>query len=162
MEINNLISKSLLNFDILREKYHYLINDKINKPMIDSEKNKIIFTIDKNKTETFDYEVLGILDQQTKTWLWSWLIPTINQESMVISRNLLNYGLNLNTKSSTRDHLFLKTQLTNSRFVLENDVQLDLHLAICCYISKQNIKFLYPFHLQLSKNQSILIYYIIK
>lgn len=155
MEINNIISKSLLNADLSNEKYQNLI--KIKNPEINSKTNKISFG-----KEKYDYEVLGLFDTQTKTWLWSWLIPTINQESMKISRNLLNYGLNLNPVSSTKDHLFLKTQLTNSRFTLENDIQLDIHLALCTYISNENIKFLYPNTIKLSSNQTLIIYYIIK
>ena len=150
MDIKNIINKSLLNYDILNEKNKKYINFK--KPNIDRSKNKISFDKDK-----FNYEVLGIFDNETKVWLWSWLIPSIKQESIEISRYLLDYGLNLMI-----DQLFLKTQLTNSRFVLEDSFQLEIHLAICCYISNQNIKFLFPYQLKLTDDHTITIYYIIK
>ena len=108
MDIKNIVSKSLLNYDIANEKFKSFINNK-NTPIIDREKNKIIF-----KDKEFDYEILGIFDDQTKIWLWSWLIPSIKQESIQISRYLLDYGLNLTPNDEMIDQLFIKTQLTNS------------------------------------------------
>jgi hypothetical protein len=156
MDIKNIINKSLLNYDISNEKFKSIINNS-NPPIINRDKNKIIF-----KEKEFDYEILGIFDDQTKIWLWSWLIPSINQESIRISRYLLEYGLNLTPTEDMVDQMFIKTQLTNSRFILEDYVQLELHLALCSYISNKNIKFLYPARLGLSDKQHITIYYIIK
>lgn len=156
MDIKNIISKSLLNYDMANEKFKSLINNK-NPPAIDREKNKIIF-----KDKEFDYEILGIFDDQTKIWLWSWLIPSIKQESIQISRYLLDYGLNLTPNDEMIDQMFIKTQLTNSRFILEDSFQLELHLSLCSYISNKNIKFLYPAPLKLSDDHNITIYYIIK
>ena len=73
MNIKNIISKSLINYDISNEKYESLIRSK-KQPQIDRNNNKIIF-----KDKEFDYEILGIFDDQTKVWLWSWLIPSIKQ-----------------------------------------------------------------------------------
>ena len=156
MDIKNIINKSLLNYDISNEKYESFINSN-KHPEINMKKNKIIF-----KDKQFDYEILGIFDDQTKIWLWSWLIPSINQESIQISRFLLDYGLNLTPNVEMKDQLFLKTQLTNSRFILEDAFQLEIHLSICSYISNKNIKFLYPSRRNLSENHTITIYYIIK
>tara|TARA_E500000178_G_scaffold356672_1_gene436950 strand:- start:2459 stop:2929 length:471 start_codon:yes stop_codon:yes gene_type:complete len=156
MNIKNIISKSLINYDISNEKYESLIRST-KQPQIDRNNNKIIF-----KDKEFDYEILGIFDDQTKIWLWSWLIPSIKQESIQISRYLLNYGLNLTPSNEMKDQLFIKTQLTNSRFILEDSFQLEIHLSLCSYISNQNIKFLYPSKLSLSNNHTITIYYIVK
>ena len=155
MDIKNLIDNSLLKYDISNDKYSKFINNL--KPDIKREKNKISFG-----SNEFSYEVLGIFDDQTKIWLWSWLIPSIKQESIQITRYLLDYGLNLTPSPEMKDQLFLKTQLTNSRFRLEDSFQLEIHLAICSYISNTNIKFLYPQRLKLSENHMITIYYIIK
>jgi hypothetical protein len=156
MDIKNIINKSLLNYDISNEKFNTIINSK-EPPIINRNENKIIF-----KDKEYDYEILGIFDDQTKIWLWSWLIPSINQESILISRQLLNYGLNLTPDDNMVDQMFIKTQLTNSRFILEDSFQLELHLALCSYISNKNIKFLYPAPLALSDTHNITIYYIIK
>ena len=61
-----------------------------------------------------------------------------------------------------KDIILLKTQLTNSRFILEDSIQLDIHLALCTYLLNENIKFIYPQKNILSKNQIIITYYIIK
>jgi hypothetical protein len=152
MDIKNIINKSLLNYDITNEKYSKFIND-------DSKikNNKIVIN-----NKDFKYEVLGIFDTQTNIWLWSWLIPSIKQEHINISRYLLDYGLNLTAESNMKEMMFLKTQLTNSRFILEDSIQLDIHLAICSYLLNENIKFIYPQKQILSKNHSIIVYYIIK
>ena len=69
---------------------------------------------------------------------------------------------NLTPNIEMKDQLFLKTQLTNSRFILEDAFQLEIHLSLCTYISNKNIKFLYPSRRNLSENHTITIYYIIK
>ena len=157
MDIKNLIKTSLLNYDLSRTTYKDLIDSKDIE--IDLKNDKFSFS---KLNQSFNYEILGIFDDQTKTWVWSWLIPTIIQENIQISRSLLDYGLNLTTENKTNDYLFLKTQLTNSRFRLENSNQLDLHLALCSYLSKDKIKFIYPYIIKLSGKQKIFIYYIIK
>jgi len=152
MDIKNIINKSLLNYDIINNKYSKFINT-----ISEIKNNKIVI----NKKE-FDYEILGIFDTQTNIWLWSWLIPSIKQENINISRYLLDYGLNLTAKENMKDIILLKTQLTNSRFILEDSIQLDIHLALCTYLLNENIKFIYPQKNILSKNQIIITYYIIK
>lgn len=155
MDIKNIINKSLLNYDLSREaNKKYIMNSN---PDINKETGKIKFD-----NKKFDYEILGIFDDQTKVWIWSWLLPSLKQDFIKISRFLLEYGLNLSPDTNVIDQYYLKTQLTNSRFTLKDSFQLEIHLALCCYLSNKNIKFIYPYQLKLSNNQIIVIYYLIK
>ena len=69
-----------------------------------------------------------------------------------------------NTKSKIDDwEYYLKTQLVNSRFLVKENLQLELHLAIASYLLKDKIKFIYPIKTFLSKekNKYITRYWII-
>ena len=154
--LENLIKKSLDYYDNLNEKYKNEINDS------DAKFNLTDKTIGFNK-DINNYEILGLFDTQTKIWLWSWLLPNIVLGDSIISRDLLNYGLSLQpTEISENDHLFLKTQLTNSRFILEDEFQLQIHLSICSYLSKKKFKFIYPKINNISRNNYLIIYYLVK
>ena len=53
-----------------------------------------------------------------------------NQINLI--KKVLNYGINLDN-----DSIFLKSELITSRFKIVNSLQLDMHLAIASYISKE-------------------------
>jgi hypothetical protein len=80
--------------------------------------------------------------------MWAWAVPMINKEKTNISRDLLDYGLKIDFKTNdyfNRDLLsFLKNRLTNTRLKFTKYKELETHLAICKYLSKDLFKFIYP------------------
>ena len=101
----------------------------------DLERHKIIF-YDKNKKKIFnsDYEIIGLYNNFSRTWAWSWSISWFSKNEVYLARKILNYGLDI---VPDRNTLFLKTALVTSRFRITDFVQLDLHVAIASYLGKQ-------------------------
>ena len=131
---------------------------------VDREKTTIIFK--DISDDIYKYEVLGIFDNMNNIWMWAWMIPEFLTTETIIVKKLLNYGLKINPSILNKipdDKLYLKTQLVNSRFLLQDIFQLELHLAISCYLAKDNFKFIYSKKKYLSndKKKYITIYYLI-
>ena len=83
-----------------------------------------------------------------------------------IVRKLLNYGLKISPTPINKldnEQLYLKTQMVNSRFLLYDNFQLDLHLAISSYLAKETFKFIYnkKKYLNKEKTKYITVYYLI-
>jgi hypothetical protein len=98
--------------------------------------------------------------------MWAWLVPEFTFKETNIVRNLLNYGLKISPTLTNRlnnEQLYLKTQMVNGRFLLHDNFQLDLHLAISSYLAKDNFKFIYykKKYLNKDKTKFITVYYII-
>lgn len=95
--------------------------------------HKIIIFYDKDKKEFFRsrYEVIGVYNSESNTWTWSWSIPTFKKNNTNIARKLWNYGALLDPSVK-----YLKTELITSRFRVANPVQLDIHIGIAAYLSK--------------------------
>ncbi len=162
LDLSILIDKALNYYDQQTINYNkYLETENI---VIDRPTNNIKFPdIDKEHK----YEVLGIFDNTTNIWMWAWMVPEFMYNETEIVRKLLNYGLKINPDilhELNDDKLYLKTQLVNSRFLLQDEFQLELHLAISCYLAKENFKFIYYKRKYLNKEKTkyIIVYYLIK
>ncbi len=154
-KISELILKSFEYYD----NQNYIYKKYLNKNgILDGENSVIIF-----EKEKFKYELLGVFDNQTNVWIWSWMIPLIDNEKSNISKKLLNYGLNIFPNNDSEDSIYLKTQLLNSRFLIEDKFQLEIHLALSSYLAKDNFKFLYPIkqYLDDKKKRYITKYFLI-
>jgi len=161
-KISYLIEKSLENYDNQNEKYKKYINNK--KIILNSDNFEITFNSNNNKKEIYNYEILGIFDNQTFVWIWSWMFPLFNIQQTSISKDLLQYGLKLEpVNDNDINNLFLKVQFVNSRFLLQDFLQLEIHLALSSYLSKNKFKFIYPKknYLDKEKTKYIIIYYLI-
>lgn len=145
-KISDLLKKSFKYYDEKNEKYKKLIEKDADFNFSKSE-----ISIGKEK---YKYELLGIFDNQSKIWIWSWLIPSIDINKSKISKGLLNYGLNLNPGNNESEVIYLKTQLVNSRFLINDEIQLEIHLALSTYLCKDNFKFIYPVKSYLDKNKT--------
>jgi hypothetical protein len=164
IDLESLIDRATLYYDMHSIKYKDIINtDKIE---LNRETNIIVFpNIDKKE---WNYEILGIFDNTTNIWIWAWMVPDFLSNETNIVKKLLSYGLKINTTynevNMRIDKLYLRTQLVNSRFLLQDEFQLELHLAISSYLAKDNFKFIYQKKKYLSsdKKKYITIYYIIK
>ena len=134
---NNIISDSLEYYDNnneinekLFDKIRYL---KLNLSKSDMEKNIVEFyDKDLKLIKKFAYEILGVYNNLTRAWTWGWSIINLKKNDTYIIRKLLNYGIDLDAKNN-----FLKSELVTSRFRITNKIQLDMHVAIASYISKQ-------------------------
>ena len=164
-ELYNLITKALIYYDTQNKtfkKYIKSTNIKFNR-----EEGTITFK-DNDKDNIFKHDILGMFDNTTGIWMWAWMIPEFTDKETTIVKKLLYYGLKINTADNNmrkivEDKLYLKIQLVNSRFLLDSNFQLELHLAIASYLIKDNIKFIYPRikYLNEEKTKFITIYYLI-
>ncbi len=162
LDLSLLIDKALYYYDKHNIEYDDYINS--DNTTIERDTNTIKFN-DFDKAE-FKYEFMGIFDNTTNIWMWAWLVPEFMFNETNIVRKLLNYGLKISPTPSNKlnsEKLYLKTQMVNSRFLLNNSFQLDLHLAIASYLAKDNIKFIYnkKKYLNKEKTKYITVYYLI-
>lgn len=131
------ITDSLANYDknqfeqkkMLKNEHHINFidtNDDINN-------NKIrIFDNNNRLICTADYEEIGTYDMGGNLWAWAWSNPSSSKKVTKIIRNLLNYGFSLDVKKDYN----LKLELTNSRNIITDTIQIDIYLAIASELSK--------------------------
>ena len=150
MSNNNvsLITNSLEYYDKNNEKYHNIIKPIKYVKFIPSEsdlKYSTIILYDKNKNELFrsKYEIIGLFNSNTNIWTWSWSITRFRKNDTHIARKIWNYGAELDPETE-----FLKMELTTSRFRIADLIQLDMHIALASYLSKQ--PFVYKHYLYLN------------
>jgi hypothetical protein len=151
------IKNALKKYDNQNNKYYELIhNENVSK---DHHYNVIKFGSDK-----YTFELLSYFDNETKIWIWGWLLLRLENEFNELSRGLLNHGLNLSPSSNSEEHYMIKSFLINSRIQINENVQLDINLAICSELLKDNILFIYPeiVYIDKSKGKYIILYYLIK
>ena len=162
--LNQFIKKALQHYDNQNLSYKEILEVPDSNVKFSLETNTITFKLDENEKEkTFDFEMLGYFDNQSHIWIWAWLLTDLNSEQTKMSRELLNYGLKLESTSNSIEHFFIKSLLVNSRISVEEDIQLDNNLAICSYIIKNKIKFIYPRKRYIDKsNNYVTFYYLIK
>ncbi|ATZ80736.1 hypothetical protein BMW23_0690 [Bodo saltans virus] len=121
------------NIDKYREKlkdaHHYklIINDS------EIDYDSIIF-YDKNEKVILEanFEIAGAYHNKESVWIWTWADPYYNKKMSTRSKNLLSYGLKLNNTQNVS----LKMELTNSRFLITDPIQIDIHLALASELSK--------------------------
>ena len=138
-DITNYIKKSLEYYDNQQYENRFYFN---NKPIIDN--NNITISWYKNNEIQLKthYEVIGIFDSYTKIWVNSWSL--LNYHS-ILGHDLFEYAYNNeinNINKSLND--YIKIQLLNSRFIINNNIELDLYLALISYLLKDKIKFIFP------------------
>ena len=148
------INKAFEYYDTQNKKYLEYI--KSQKHKIDDEGDITIYSkINSDNTIITTYEILGILDETTNIFLWGWATNVVSNLKE-LSQNILTYGLSIDNKD-LNEHIFLKSQLINSRILINQDIQLETILAIISYIIRDRIKFIYKI-----KNKSSIYYYGIK
>src|SRR6516225_2648469 len=103
----DLVINALKYYDTNNEKYSKIINKTKYYSVIWSqsgtEHNKIVF-YNSEKKEFFRsrFEVLGFYYSQFKLWVWGWSIASLPKNQIVLSKKMLNYGIDLDV-----DFLFL-------------------------------------------------------
>ena len=162
--LNQLIKKALNQYDNQCFKYLEILKVDHQNVRFNATNTEITFTLDSGEEKIYDFEMLGYFDNQNKVWIWGWLLTNLGSDQTRISRELLEYGLKLEPNSNSTEHFYIKTLLVNSRISIEEDIQLDTNLAICSYLSKNKILFIYPRrrYLDNSKTNYVTFYYLIK
>jgi hypothetical protein len=157
-----LISNALEYFDMNNEKYNGIFNGAKYITYIfsteDTGYNYIVF-YDKNKKELFRsrYEIVALYYKKNNIWVWGWSVVKADKTLTFTIRKLLNYGIDLDSNES-----FLKSELVTSRFRIGNEIQMDIHLSIASYLSKNPIIYKTVFQDQGIIHENQKIYKIIK
>lgn len=132
------ITDSLANYDKNMDRQNKLLKDAISFTIVTSpnemKKDKIIFFDEKKKILEASYEIISIYTLSNNVWTWGWGQPSIPKKNSAIVRKILDYGFSLDSNKN----YFLKAELVNSRFVISDPIQIDIHLAICSELSKIN------------------------
>jgi hypothetical protein len=138
--MENIISQSLEYYDKCVVNNKPLVNSIKYIQLKQKDEYNIIVFYDKNKNiiKESKYEILGIFNSSGNIWTWGWSIATLNKNLVSISKKIFNYGFDLFKTS-----LNLKNQLITSRFKISNPIQLEIHVAIGSYLSKQQFIFNY-------------------
>ena len=140
-EHTSLVVNALEYYDLNNEKYsHIYKNAKYYKIVLsnnDMKKNDIIlYDEHKNIILKSAYEIIGVYSKDTNIWAWAWAIPFFYKNSTYISKKIINYGIDLDPEEMT-----LKTELITSRFRISNMIQIDIHVALTSYLSKNPVTF---------------------
>ena len=140
-EHTNLVVNALEYYDMNNEKYSHLYKNTAYYSLvytnIDMGKNTILlYDNDKNLLIKSAYEIIGLYSNTTSVWAWAWAIPYFYKNSTYISKKIINYGIDLDP-----DQITLKTELITSRFRISNPTQIDIHVAVTSYLSKNPVVF---------------------
>ena len=163
MSENTIIKSALSYYDQNNSKYTDLF-DKIKMTKIksntkDMSKSKIFFYDNNNKLfMKGDYEIAGNFYNKYKLWIWSWAIPVLVKNKTLLSRKILNYGLDIDSSNKPAINFFIKSELTTSRFKI-NKLQLDIHIALISYICKEPIIYPYIDYLSDTDKDNYVIWY---
>jgi hypothetical protein len=139
MDSISLVTTALEYYDMSNELHkntlknaHYV---KFIQAENDMEHNTAVF-FDTNKEEIYrsKYEIIGLYDSDSNTWAWSWAIPRFKKNNTNIARKIWNYGAVLDPSVG-----YLKTELITSRFRVADPIQLDIHVSIASYLSKNQL-----------------------
>ena len=154
-QLDNLKKFIKVILDILdksKSKYKDYINNK--NVYLDYSLKLITFKKNEEIIYSKNFSILGIFDQSTKVWLWSWVMSSLSINDTKEARQILNYGLMLDPLNNTHIHYYIKSHLVNSRIFFENDILFDIHLGLSIYISKAQ----FIFYIQAN---NIIYYYLV-
>jgi hypothetical protein len=144
-----LITNALEYYDANNDKYYNAFKKIKYIKFIEAENDldhNIIIMYDENKNEKFrsKYEVIGLYNSNVNIWAWGWAIPTFRKNTTNIVRRIWNYGATLDPEI-----LYLKTELITSRFLIDDSTQLDIHVSMASYLSKQPLVYKHYVYTQL-------------
>lgn len=140
----DIVKNALEYYDNNQEKYENLFNNVYYVNFMNANVHDmgepVITMYDSKKNKLFQsrYEIIGVLDNKTRVWIWGWSIPGIKKNLVQTVRKVLIYGLDLEPTD-----LYLRTELITSRFKIDSNAQLESHIAVVSYLSKKNIIFQY-------------------
>jgi hypothetical protein len=130
---------------LLKDATYYRIINMDNN----TENDKIIF-FDKDNKEiiSYNYQIISSYRSDFNIWSWGWAIPHLKNKWTRIITKILNYGFSL----EPTNNYHLKLELINSKFVVSDPIQIDIHLSIASGLSKINN--IYPIILPIQKKKA--------
>ncbi len=159
--LSETVKKALDHYDNQNWSNKNFINNQDVK--FDEINSSITFFFD-DINKIFNYELLGYYDNQNGIWIWGWVLSDFNYRDTSQCKYLLDYGLKLEPRSATIEQTMIKSILVNSRIKIEEQIQLDVNLAIYSYLIKDRIKFIYGRKRYIDKvsDNYVTFYYLIK
>lgn len=155
-------------------EYYDSMNQNFLKRHSDKGKKSAMNNLIQFGKETYEYEFLAIFDKNTNVWVWGYALPILSDELKQQIEGLHLYGLKQKTipiqrvKSSGNFdqlasnisilNLYIKTIFGNSRLYINNDLEIDILLAMSSYLLKERIKFIYKDE----EDSSLITYYLVK
>lgn len=102
----------------------------------DIEGVKLIF-YDKDMKELFTsrVEILAKFYSEIKVWCWGFSIPSLDRSITALSKRIFLYGCDIDIHNP--ENILLKNELITSRFIINDEAQIDIHCAIGSYLSKK-------------------------
>lgn len=143
----DIVSDALKYYDINNEKYGKLkkkiayckqVENKTNSDHVNNGIGSFKYTFfDKNMNELFTsrWEILGKYYPKLNIWIWGWSLPNQPKILTTIIRKVFLYGTDIDPDNLA--NIFLKNELLTSRFIIESEIQIDIHCAIASYLSKK-------------------------
>jgi hypothetical protein len=138
----SIIKTSIEYYDSYQPRINDILNNTEYIEFINNNNitDQIVF-YDKNKKIIFKsaYECLSYYLPEEKIWKWSWSIPHIAKKYTYITRKLIDYAVSLDTLYDG----FIKNILVNSKIIVNNNIQLDIFIALFSKLSKKPFIFKY-------------------
>jgi len=153
---NNIENFIKTRLDIL-DKSKLIYKKYINTTDYIKDKAIIIFKKNNEIIYSGKFSLFGLFDINTKVWIWSWATSNHIIDENIESKKILEYGLTLEPITNSEIQYYIKSHLVNSRLFFENEIFLDIHLALSLYLSKAKFIYSEP----VTDNKKLINYYLI-
>lgn len=143
MNIEHIITESLINYDTAQPVIRYLMkNAKFEGEKFAGGNKRTIFRFYDKKTNELlletETEILGVFYDKLDVWSWAWSHTGLGNAENYLAKEILIYALKLGS-----DLTYLKSILTTSRGVVKDITQIDINIALGAGIIKQ--PYIYPY-----------------
>lgn len=132
-DFRQIIRSALEYYDEGMMKYYDTVRTFKYYSLIKNEGKIIFFNENKEKIYESKYDVIGKFMPNQNIWVWGWSSGELNKDLITTSRKVLNYALDLD-----KQNILLKTALITSRYQVTSNVQIDMHVALTAFLSKQS------------------------
>ena len=127
---NQILINAISNYDrLLKESSNYEIKYDNNKYIL---KNKI--NLD-NINKKFNIDCIGVYNKKDKIWVWGYVFDNTK------CSKLWEWAIARKNKQETIIDKIINTTLINSKFIISDEIQLDIILSLATYLFKTDIIF---------------------
>jgi len=157
---NNFLSNALSNYDKIIERskeYNIVKNDfkdtdtYNNKDKTENNKeilSNYFLTKNNNKLQSnYKIDYIGVYNIIDQIWTWMWIIKNVNIFKIVEWCN--------NSMTNSINDNMIRAIIMTPKFIIVDDLQLDIILAVVSYIYKNNV-------IVTEKKDSLIYYYAVK
>jgi hypothetical protein len=152
MQQDNLVSLSLIYYDMQINKYKKYYNKNNKLMLFYNENNQPVFKLE-NDTKLLmkgDYNFIGAFLKTTNQFQWGWDILFVNSTEKKFMKNntyyirkIINYIFDLNIDAKNVEELIfyndIKNMFLHNMFNIENPIQLEQLLAITLNVTKSDL-----------------------